>query len=517
MSAVLGVVAGRSPVAFDPERATRKVIRPRGDTLLSRIGDLYIHMLAVGVVSLYAIGVLNVFNAAAKDGLGGSLIRGSYSVVPAEIGLIAVFGALGVGGYWLAGRLGPLAVAANQKHWWYSLQVDREPLLARNAYRSTLAASAAGSIVMLPVAILGGGGALHIGAGILAGAMTGAAVLSLAALAQVRRSSGGPASGGPASAGTVEVGPTAVRSWPLAVAALGLGIVLFYVVEGQWLFLLLPTFVLLAAWLGMKGKLSKVRTAALAKAGSTRGHMEAAIRMLDTAELSASLCRVSKRSLVKLPGTPSTAIGALLHAEATVLARQPNRLWRWVLGLAVVPLAGLIQNFDSPIVLLPLLAAAAIFSATAVAGPLWQLRLAPSLDALLPISRTTSRWVHVALPVILMVLWATVVSGFFVLAGGFRPELLVLGAAAGGGLGAGMLRRAFRQPEDLTKLSFLMHLGRSGPAMLGSRIRGYVMSLFGMLPLALGMLFNAPEVLVLPALALNAVLLAVGVLAADQP
>ncbi|HCC38927.1 MAG TPA: hypothetical protein DEQ49_03190 [Arthrobacter bacterium] len=238
---------------------------------------------------------------------------------------------------------------------------------------------------------------------------------------------------------------------------------------------------------------------------------------MDTGELSASLSSGGKRSRVRLPGTPRTAAGALFHAEATVLARQPARLWRWGLGFAAVPLTGLIQTFDSPVILLPVLLAAAIFSSTAAAGPLWQLRLAPSLDALLPISKQASRWVHVALPVLLMALWTTAGAGFFVLAGGFRPELLVVGAAAGGGLGAGMLRRAFRQPEDLTKLVYLMQLGRSGPAMLGTRIRGYVLSVFALVPLALGMLFNAPELLLMPAVVLNAVLLVIGVTTADRP
>ncbi len=37
------------------------------------------------------------------------------------------------------------------------------------------------------------------------------------------------------------------------------------------------------------------------------------------------------------------------------------------------------------------------------------------------------------------------------------------------------------------------------------------------MPLALGMLFNAPEVLVVPAVVLNAVLLVIGVTTADRP
>ena len=73
-----------------------------------------------------------------------------------------------------------------------------------------------------------------------------------------------------------------------------------------------------------------------------------------------------------------------------------------------------------------------------------------------------------------------------------------------------MLRRAFRQPEDLTKLVYLMQLGRSGPAMLGTRIRGYVLSLLALAPLALGMLFNAPELLVMPAVVLNVLLRVIG-------
>ncbi|OOP62699.1 hypothetical protein BMF89_08725 [Arthrobacter sp. SRS-W-1-2016] len=490
-------------VAFDPERATRKVIRPRGQSLLSRLNELYIQFLTFGVGLIYAIGLLNGLTAAAEHGFGGHLISTRYGVVPVEYGLVAGFGLLGLAAYWVAGRLGPLAITANQRHWWYSLAINREPLLARGLRRAVLAAAVVGALTTIPVAVISGSNAVVFAGRVLAGAFTGAAILALAAFAQTRS--------------RAAAGQGRPMNWLLAAASVALGAMLFGTLHGSWIFAVAPAVALVASALGMRNKLSSVRTTSLLKAGSARGHVQAALTLMDTGELSASLSSGGKRSRVKLPGTPRTAAGALFHAEATVLARQPGRLWRWGLGLAVVPLTGLVRTFDSPIILLPVLLAAAIFSSTAAAGPLWQLRMAPSLDALLPISRTASRWVHVALPVILMGLWTTAAAGFFVLAGGFRGELLVLGAAAGGGLGAGMLRRAFRQQEDLTKLVYLMQLGRSGPAMLGTRIRGYVLCLFALAPLALGMLFNAPELLVTPAVALNVVLLVIGVTTADRP
>ncbi|MCI0143940.1 hypothetical protein KNN17_20475 [Arthrobacter bambusae] len=490
-------------VAFDPERATRKVIRPRGQSLLSRLNELYIQFLTFGVGLIYAIGLLNGLTAAAEHGFGGHLISTRYGVVPVEYGLVAGFGLLGLAAYWVAGRLGPLAITANQRHWWYSLAINREPLLARGLRRAVLAAAVVGALTTIPVAVISGSDAVVFAGRVLAGALTGAAILALAAFAQTRS--------------RAAAGQGRPMNWLLAAASAALGAMLFGTLHGSWIFAVAPAVALVASALGMRNKLSSVRTTSLLKAGSARGHVQAALTLMDTGELSASLSSGGKRSRVKLPGTPRTAAGALFHAEATVLARQPGRLWRWGLGLAVVPLTGLVRTFDSPIILLPVLLAAAIFSSTAAAGPLWQLRMAPSLDALLPISRTASRWVHVALPVMLMGLWTTAAAGFFVLAGGFRVELLVLGAAAGGGLGAGMLRRAFRQQEDLTKLVYLMQLGRSGPAMLGTRIRGYVLCLFALAPLALGMLFNAPELLVTPAVVLNVVLLVIGVTTADRP
>ncbi|MDQ0209475.1 hypothetical protein J2S92_000132 [Arthrobacter bambusae] len=490
-------------VAFDPERATRKVIRPRGQSLLSRLNELYIQFLTFGVGLIYAIGLLNGLTAAAEHGFGGHLISTRYGVVPVEYGLVAGFGLLGLAAYWVAGRLGPLAITANQRHWWYSLAINREPLLARSLRRAVGAAAVVGALTTIPVAVISGSNAVVFAGRVLAGALTGAAILALAAFAQTRS--------------RAAAGQGRPMNWLLAAASVALGAMLFGTLHGSWIFAVAPAVALVASALGMRNKLSGVRTTSLLKAGSARGHVQAALTLMDTGELSASLSTGGKRSRVKLPGTPRTAAGALFHAEATVLARQPGRLWRWGLGLAVVPLTGLVRTFDSPIILLPVLLAAAIFSSTAAAGPLWQLRMAPSLDALLPISRTASRWVHVALPVILMGLWTTAAAGFFVLAGGFRGELLVLGAAAGGGLGAGMLRRAFRQQEDLTKLVYLMQLGRSGPAMLGTRIRGYVLCLFALAPLALGMLFNAPELLVTPAVVLNVVLLVIGVTTADRP
>ncbi|MDP9906762.1 hypothetical protein J2S90_003749 [Arthrobacter bambusae] len=503
MSMSTAAVAQPEFVDFDPERATRKVIRPRGQSLLSRLNELYIQFLTFGVGLIYAIGLLNGLTAAAEHGFGGHLISVGYGVVPVEYGLVVGFGLLGLAAYWVAGRLGPLAITANQRHWWYSLAIDREPLLARGLRRAVSAAAVVGALATIPVAVISGSNAMVFAGRVLAGALTGAAILALAAFAQTR-------SGAAAGQGRP-------MNWLLAAASAALGAMLFGTLQGNWIFAVAPAVALVAAALGMRNKLSSVRTTSLLKAGSARGHVQAALTLMDTGELSASLSSGGKRSRVKLPGTPSTAAGALFHAEATVLARQPGRLWRWGLGLAVVPLTGLVRTFDSPVILLPVLLAAAIFSSTAAAGPLWQLRMAPSLDALLPISRTASRWVHVALPVMLMGLWTTAAAGFFVLAGGFRVELLVLGAAAGGGLGAGMLRRAFRQQEDLTKLVYLMQLGRSGPAMLGTRIRGYVLCLFALAPLALGMLFNAPEVLVTPAVVLNVVLLVIGVVTADRP
>ncbi|WP_345451628.1 DUF6297 family protein [Arthrobacter gyeryongensis] len=497
-------------VDFDPESATRKVIRPRGQSLLSRLNELYIQFLTFGVGLIYAIGLLNGLTAAAEHGFGGHLISASYGVVQVEYGLVAGFGLLGLAAYWVAGRLGPLAITANQRHWWYSLAIDREPLLARGLRRAVSAAAVVGALTTIPVAVISGSTAMVFAGRVLAGALTGAAILALAAFAQTRLA-------GPARIQRPARPQGRATSWLLAAASAALGAMLFGTLQGNWIFAVAPAVALVAAALGMRNKLSSVRTTSLLKAGSARGHVQAALTLMDTGELSASLSSGAKRSRVKLPGTPRTAAGALFHAEATVLARQPGRLWRWGLGLAVVPFAGLVRTFDSPVILLPVLLAAAIFSSTAAAGPLWQLRMAPSLDALLPISRTTSRWVHVALPVILMGLWTTAAAGFFVLAGGFRVELLVLGAAAGGGLGAGMLRRAFRQQEDLTKLVYLMQLGRSGPAMLGTRIRGYVLCLFALVPLALGMLFNAPELLVTPAVVLNVVLLVIGVTTADRP
>lgn len=495
-------------VDFDPERATRNVIRPRGQSLLSRLNELYIQFLTFGVGLIYATGLLNGLTAAAEHGFGGHLLSGNYGVVPVEYGLVVAFGLLGLVAYWVSGRLGPLAITANQRHWWYSLAIDREPLLARGLRRAVLAAAVVGALATVPVAIISGSNAAVFAGRILAGAFTGAAVLALAAFAQTRLA---------APAGRPVRPQGRATTWALAGLSTILGAMLFGTLQGTWIFAVAPAVALVAAALGMRNKLSSVRTTSLLKAGSARGHVQAALTLMDTGELSASLSSGGKRSRVRLPGTPRTAAGALFHAEATVLARQPGRLWRWGLGVAVVPLTGLIQTFDSPIIVLPVLLAAAIFSSTAAAGPLWQLRMAPSLDALLPISRTASRWVHVALPVMLMGLWTTAAAGFFVLAGGFRVELLVLGAAAGGGLGAGMLRRAFRQQEDLTKLVYLMQLGRSGPAMLGTRIRGYVLSLFALVPLALGMLFNAPELLVTPAVVLNVVLLVIGVTTADRP
>ncbi|HCC38926.1 MAG TPA: hypothetical protein DEQ49_03185, partial [Arthrobacter bacterium] len=178
-------------VDFDPERATRKVIRPRGESLLSRLNELYVQLLTLGVGLIYAIGALNGLTDAAKHGFGGHLLSEKFSVVPVEYGLVAGFGLLGVAAYWVAGRLGPLAIAANQRHWWYSLAINREPLLARGLRRAVWAATVVGALATVPVAIVSGSNAVVFAGRVLAGALTGAAILVVAAFAQTRLATAG--------------------------------------------------------------------------------------------------------------------------------------------------------------------------------------------------------------------------------------------------------------------------------------------------------------------------------------
>ncbi|WP_216363178.1 DUF6297 family protein, partial [Arthrobacter sp. Hiyo1] len=271
-------------VDFDPERATRKVIRPRGQSLLSRLNELYIQFLTFGVGLIYAIGLLNGLTAAAEHGFGGHLISVGYGVVPVEYGLVVGFGLLGLAAYWVAGRLGPLAITANQRHWWYSLAIDREPLLARGLRRAVSAAAVVGALATIPVAVISRSNAMVFAGRVLAGALTGAAILALAAFAQTR-------SGAAAGQGRP-------MNWLLAAASAALGAMLFGTLQGNWIFAVAPAVALVAAALGMRNKLSSVRTTSLLKAGSARGHVQAALTLMDTGELSASLSSGGKRSRV---------------------------------------------------------------------------------------------------------------------------------------------------------------------------------------------------------------------------
>lgn len=463
-------------VGDEDERLTgaelrRLTARVRAHNLPAEAGrvvmDIGEVVISLALVALYVWG----FGAPVRELLASDATRFGLGpgLVQAMVLALAV-----VAGATVALRLGPAGLPAAGVRWWVPTPADRAGLASPSLVRTVLAGVAAGLLVGgVPAAFVGVGLTGILADAALGGAL-GLTVVAGTGLLQVT----GAASGD--RAGRVLV------LFLAAVPVAGLGAALW---APQWAAWSVPWAVpaalavvggaALAVW---ATRLDRLRAGELRARASAAMQASAALLSLDSGGMSRALLSggpTASRVLPWLPGTARGPVGALLAADATLLARSPAALAGLVALAAAGAFAAQVPVLADGIGLWAVLAGVGYAGALAGAvGP----RAAgenPRLDSLVPLGARATRAVRTVWPVVTAAL--VLVAVVAAVGGGpwlatAAPAAVVLGAAA--------VRTAYRGPVPWDVPMIATPAGGVPTGLVLHQLKGLDLAVLGTLPLA---------------------------------
>lgn len=424
-------------------------------------------VISLAIVALYVWG----FGAPVRELLGSDATR--FGLGPGLIQAMVLALAV-VAGAVVALRVGPAGLSAAGVRWWVPTPADRPGLASPSVVRTVLAGIGAGLVAGgVPAAFVGVdlagiladaafGGALGLvvvaGTGVLQ--VTGAASGDRAGRALVLLLAAVPVAGLGAALWAPEWAAWAVP-WPVLAAAV--------VVGGA----------ALAVW---AARLGLLRAGELRARASAAMQASAALLSLDSGGMSRALLSggpTASRVLPWLPGTARGPAGALLAADATLLARSPAALAGLVALAATGAVAVQVPVLADGIGLWAVLACVGYAGGLAGAvGP----RAAgenPRLDSLVPLGARATRAVRTAWPVltaavVLLAVAATVGGGQWLAMA--VPAAVVLGAAA--------VRTAYRGPVPWDVPMIATPAGAVPTGLVLHQFKGLDLAVLGTLPLA---------------------------------
>lgn len=424
-------------------------------------------VVSLAIVALYVWG----FGAPVRELLLTDSTR--FGLGPGLVQAIALALAVAAGAM-LALRIGPAGLPAAGVRWWAPTTADRAGLAAPSVVRTVLVAVAAGLLVGgVPAAFVGVG----IG-GILADAALGGAlgliVVAGAGVLQVTGSASGDLPG------------RVLTPLLAAVPVAGLGIALWAPRWASWtapwpvlVVLVVVGGAALAFW---TTSLDRLRAGELRARASAAMQASAALLSLDSGGVSRALVSggpTTSRALRWLPGTARGPGGALLAADATLLARSSAALAGLVALAATGAVAVQVPALSDGIGLWAVLACVGYAGALAGAvGP----RSAgenPRLDALLPMGARTTRAVRTVWPVLTA---AVVLLAVVVAVGG--GSWLVMAAPTAVVLGAAAVRTAYRGPVPWDVPMVATPAGAVPTGLVLHQLKGIDLTVLGTLPLA---------------------------------
>lgn len=424
-------------------------------------------VISLALVALYAWGfgapVRVLFRSdAVGSGLGPGLVQAMV------LALAVVAGAV------VALRLGPAGLPAAGVRWWAPTAADRAGLASPSVVRTVLVGIGAGLVAGgVPAALVGVGPT-----GILTDAAFGGAL----GLAVVTGTGALQVTGAPS-------GDLAGRVLTLLLAAVpvaGLGVALL---APQWVAWTAPWPVLVAvvgagcaALVLWATRLDHLRAGALRARASAALQASAALLSLDSGGISRALLSggpTASRVLPWLPGTARGPAGALLAADAVLLARSPAALAGLVALAATGAVAVQVPVLADGIGLWAALAGVGYAGALAGAvGP----RTAgenPRLDSLVPLGARAARTVRTALPVL------TAVVVLLAVAVAVGPgQWLVMAVPAAVVLGAAAVRAAYRGPVPWDVPMIATPAGAVPTGLVLHQVKGLDLAVLGTLPLA---------------------------------
>lgn len=424
-------------------------------------------VISLAIVALYLWG----FGAPVRELLSSDATRFGLGpgLVQAMVLALAV-----VAGTVLALRVGPAGLPAAGVRWWVPTPADRTGLTSPSVVRTVLVGIGAGLVAGgLPAAFVG----VSLGGILLDAALGGALGLVVVAGTGVLQVTG-------ATSGDL---PGRVLTLLLAaVPVAGLGVALWAPEWAAWSVpwpvpgaLGLAGGTALAVWVT---RLDRLRAGELRARASAAMQASAALLSLDSGGMSRALLSggpTASRVLPWLPGTARGPAGALLAADATLLARSSAALAGLVALAATGAVAVQVPALSDGIGLWAVLAGVGYAGALAGAvGP----RSAgenPRLDALLPLGARATRAVRTAWPVltaaVVVLAVATAVGGGPWLAVAV-PAAVVLGAAA--------VRTAYRGPVPWDVPMIATPAGGVPTGLVLHQLKGIDLAVLGTLPLA---------------------------------
>ena len=458
---------------------TRRSIR-RYNRARSSVRDLFIDVysnaLALGCVLMMAGSLVLALREeiAGRNLRTGSLADVRWQVLPADV-LWMVLTYLAWAGILLAARrLGPVTVSRAEGAWWLPLPIDRRPMVLPAFRRRLASVGAAAFVAYLPFSILTAIDRAPLAHAVVAATFGGGAVLAVSIAA------------------ILQSNPARSRSLRAAVLVGSIpATFLLFLAPAAWslVLTLLGASALAAYVLSRSGGIPGEE---LERGGAVSGHVGASIFFLDLNEM--------RRALAARPRPAATGRGSRFYARPAcgVLAavvRADVVAFLRLQSAPVVPLVWLgiciAVALITPALPVPLqLGVILIAGCVTTAGTGTVARrtaVIPELDALLPVAPALVRSSRMLMPSVAMATWMGLLAAAFAALGAGPPSVILLGALAGVGMGAGAVRAATRPPTDWTMPPVETPFGSVPRDQMSSLLRGTDMTVLAMIPALLAL------------------------------
>lgn len=468
------LAAARAVVAFT-RGSSRRYNRAR-TSVGGLFVDIYSNTLALACV--LAIAGSFVFavrdEIARRDPVQGGLASDQWQILPADVlWILLTYLALN-GLLTVVRRLGPASVSSSEGSWWLPLPVDRRPMVQPGLIRLIAGVGLASAVMYLPFSLLTALDRPPAGHLLAAGTFGLVAVIVVggAALLQLRASSGRSDPLWPALvllplAVLPSLGPAL---WPALVGfALAIGVLAYS----------LP-------------RVGAVAGSELVRGGGVSGHAGASVFLLDVNELSRALA-ARPRQTASMRGAKLYArqgLGprvAIVRADIVAFLRLHQGVAAPLVWLGVCLALVLADAALPAVVQLLVILVAACITGAGMGVVARRTALVPELDLLLPVSTPVVMLSRTLMPAVAMSAWMAVLTGVLTVVGVGGPGLILLGAVAGLGMGAGSVRAATRPATDWTAPAAETPFGPVPRTQIAALFRGTDATVLAMLPVLLAL------------------------------
>ncbi|WP_394252838.1 DUF6297 family protein [Arthrobacter pityocampae] len=469
-----GTNADSLGVAQDIVRFTRAASRQFNkarSSVRDLFTDIYSIALAGSCVIMMAVSLfLALRDELAQRGLGtGFLVEPQWQVLPADALWIFLTYLVLIGITSTARTLGPVTVSGAQGSWWLPLPISRRSMVLPSFRKRLIATGAVAALAYIPFSLLttvDRTAWAHASSSVTFGAV---AVIAVTAAA------------------TLQLKPAHARSLQAVMFAvlIPLAVLPFFAPAVWSLVLPIAGAITFAAYVFVRA--GEIHGAELVRGGAVSGHAGGSIFFLDVNELRRSVAVERRR--------PSNGRAASLYARSvrgplTAMVRadmvaflrlQPAPVTS-LIWLAICIAVVLITPSLPVFLQLGIIVIAACVTTAESGMVARRIAMIPELDVLLPIRPALVRCSRMLMPCVAMAAWMTILTGVMSVLSTIGPALVLLGALAGVGMGAGAVRAATRPPTDWMTPPVETPFGSIPANQLSSLLRGTDMTVLALIP-----------------------------------